>query len=121
MAVRRALMQLHKAILDVERNAYEREHGRVAPGELLQLLMHDSWFGWFRPVSELVVQLDELLDSEEPCTEKEAQDLLREIRSLLRPAEAGEEFGTRYHEAMQQDPGIILAHSEISKLLKEPS
>lgn len=118
--MRRALIQLHKAILELERNVFEREHGRVAPGELLQLLMYDLRFGWFRPVSELVVQLDELLDSDEPRTEKEAQDLLREIRSLLRPAEGGEEFGTRYHDALQQDPGIILAHGEITKLLKQP-
>jgi hypothetical protein len=119
-AVRRALMQVHKAILDEERRDYERDYGRVAPGELLQLLMNDSRFGWFRPVSELIVQLDELLDSEEPRSEEDAQQLLREIRSLLRPTETGEEFGTRYHQAMQQDPAIILAHGEIAKLLKEP-
>ena len=118
--MRRALVQLHKAIMELERSAYEREHGRVAPGELLQLLMHNPWFGWFRPVSELVVQLDELLDSDEPRSEQEAQDLLREIRTLLRPAEAGEEFSTRYHNALQQDPDIILAHAETMNLLKQP-
>lgn len=115
--LRGALLNLHKSILEVERVSYEREHGRLVPGELLHLLMHDPFFGWFRPVSEVVVQIDEILDSKEPVTERSAENLLREVRSLLRPAEEGEEFAVRYREALQEDPAIILAHAELNRLL----
>lgn len=115
--VRNSLLLLHKAILEIERNEYEREHGRVAPGELVNLLIHDPWFGWFRPVSEMVVQIDLLLDSNEPVSEREALSLLEQVRWLLRPTEDGEEFSTRYHETLQKDPSTILAHAQVLKLL----
>lgn len=116
--IRRALLLLHKAILETERNGYERVHGRVAPGELLQLVMHDLWFGWFRPISEIVVQLDDMLDSEEMVPEQDAQAMLREIRSLIQPSEEGEEFAVKYFHTLQQDPATILAHAEVSRLLQ---
>ena len=119
--VRRTLLGLHKTILEVERAGYERVHGRVAPGELLQLLMHDPWFGWFRPVSEIVVRIDEMLEAGNAATETDAQALMRELRSLLQPSEEGEEFAVRYHELLQQDPATILAHAEVARLLQPRS
>lgn len=117
--LRRALLNLHKTILEVERAGYERVHGRVGPNELLQLLMRDPWFGWFRPISEIIAQIDEMLDSTDPpARQHDAESLLREMRSLLRPSEEGEEFGVRYHQALQQDPDTILAHAEVARLLQ---
>lgn len=129
--VRRQLLHLHKAILDAERASYERTHGRIeSPHAVLQLVMHDPWFGWFRPLSEILVRIDELLEAgrgtssipglsapEEPATEAAAQALLRELRSLLVPAEQGEEFSTKYHAVLQAAPEIILAHAQMSQLL----
>ena len=61
-AVRQRLIRLHKTLIESERVTYERVQGRVAtPGELLQLVIHDSWFVWLHPLSELIVRLDELL------------------------------------------------------------
>lgn len=118
-SIRQTLLALHKSILDVERKSYERVKGRVgSPHEMLQLVMRDPWFGWFKPLSEIVVQIDELLDSTDPVTEEQAEELLRELRSLLNPVEQGEEFGVKYHGILQEDPGIILAHAEITRLLK---
>lgn len=116
--IRHKLLSLHKSILDAERASYERAHGRVEnPHALLQLVMRDPWFGWFRPLSEMVVQIDEMLESKEPVPESAAEDLMRELRSLLNPVEEGEEFGVKYHKVLQEDPGIIMAHVEMSKLL----
>lgn len=119
--LRRALLSLHRTILEVERAAYERVHGRVAPGRLLHLLMSDPWFGWFRPVSEIVTRLDVILELEQEATEEEVETLLREIRSLLQPAESGEEFAERYHQILQKDPSTILAHAEVARLLQPSS
>lgn len=118
-AIRRRLLHLHKAILDVEKADYEKRHGRVeSPHALLQLVMHDPWFGWLHPITEIVIQIDELFDAEDPeATEADGQALLREVRSLINPAEEGEEFSVKYRQILQQDPAIILAHAELSKLL----
>ena len=57
-----ALLRLHKALLDDERVSYERVHGRIpSNGAFLQLVLGDAWFAWLRPLSQLMVKLDELM------------------------------------------------------------
>ncbi len=119
-ALRRALLNLHKAILEVERTGYERVFGRVGSSHaLLQLVMRHPWFGWFRPISEIVVQIDEMVDGNDPLTNAHYESLVREVRSLLNPSTEGEEFGVKYHDILQQDPGVILAHAEITRILQQ--
>lgn len=127
--IRRLLLGLHKAILDSEHAAYERKNGRItSPHVLLQLVMHDPWFGWFRPISEIIVRMDEVLeggmpnvgpdpDPDSPPTDEDAEALLRELRSLLQPAEEGEEFSVKYNAVLQREPEIILAHAHLRQLL----
>ena len=119
--VRLALLRLHKTLLDAERVSYERGRGSVGgSGEFLQLVINDPWFAWLRPLSEIVVRIDELLEPSEPASESEAQAVLRESNELIRPAGGGGEFGRRYREALQQSPDVVMAHGELSKLLPRP-
>src|SRR3569833_2538089 len=60
--VRGALLHLHTTLLERERAAYERVHGRVTAGELLQLIIRHEQFAWLHAVSETVVRIDELLE-----------------------------------------------------------
>src|SRR5215212_10364689 len=87
--LRLGLLRLHKALLDAERADYERAHGQVTAGGLLQLALNHEQFAWLRPVSELIVRVDEMLDAVEPSTASDAGALLAETRALLRPSEAG--------------------------------
>lgn len=115
--LRRVLLRLHKALLDAERETYERAHGQVTGGELLQLAINHEQFAWLHPVSELIVRIDETLDADEPATADDAEALLAGARSLLKPSEAGGGFGRRYFEAIQQEPDVVLAHREAARLL----
>jgi hypothetical protein len=118
---RRALLRLHKTLLDAERASYERGRGSVGGGgEFVQLVINDPWFAWLRPVSELVVHMDELLESAAEATEGEALAALGQAASLVRPSDGGGEFGRRYREALQASPDAVLAHAELSKLLPRP-
>jgi hypothetical protein len=116
-ALRQGLLRLHKALLDVERAAYEQAHGRVEAGELLQLVISHEQFAWLHAVSELIVRVDELLDADEPLTTSEAESVLKQARSLLKPSETGGEFERRYHAALQRDPTTVLAHREVTLIL----
>jgi hypothetical protein len=119
-ALRHGLLRLHKALLDSERLTYERAHGRIASrGVFFQLVVGDAWFAWLHRVSELVVQIDEMLDADEPATAVEATRVIEHTRSLLRPSEEGAEFGKRYWAALQRDPDVVLAHAEVKKLLRK--
>jgi hypothetical protein len=116
--VRHALLKLHKALLDDERIQYERVRGRVeSSGALLQLVVHDEWFAYLRPLSALVVQMDELLDADE-ATAPEAEALIAQAREFLTSDESGVRgLGERYRNALQRAPEVIMAHAEVVKLL----
>ena len=69
MALRVALLRLHKALLESERAGYEKVFGKIgSPYQFLQLAATDSWFAWLRPVTQLIVAMDELLEAKEPLT-----------------------------------------------------
>ncbi len=116
--VRRALLKLHKALLDDERIQYERVRGRVeSSGALLQLVLHDEWFAYLRPLSALVVQIDELLDADE-ATEREAEALGAQASMMLKPDEGSANgLAEPYRAALQRAPEVVLAHAEAAKLL----
>lgn len=117
---RRALLRIHAALLEEERIRYEREHGRIdGSGILLQLVIGDPWFAWLRPVSALIVQIDELLDQKEPVLPEMVEPLLAQARHHLRPDDAGDDFQQRYHRLLQEVPAVAVTHAETRALLKD--
>ena len=116
--LRSVLLGLHKTLLEFERQGYEREHGRISNSyQFLQLVMSDPWFGWLRQLSELIVEMDELLAAREAPGESTALALMEQSRILLSPAELGSEFQRKYFTAMQQSPEVVVGHSEFAKVL----
>lgn len=115
--LRRGLLHLHKVLLDLERAAYEQVTGRVSSGELLQLVISHEQFAWLHSISELIVRIDELLDSDEPATTGEANSLLAQARAMLKPSETGGEFERKYYAAIQRDPDVVLTHREVMLIL----
>ncbi len=111
--LRHPLLHLHKTLLDLEREAYERRHGRVENSyQVLQLVTHDPWFAWLHSLSELVVRIDEMLDGEEPFQESEAVAVIGQTRVLLTPSETGSGFQKKYFSSLQESPDVVLAHAE---------
>ena len=116
--VRTALLRLHKTLLDFERESYERAHDKIANSyAFLQLVMSDPWFAWLRQLSELIVEMDELLAAKETSREATAVALIQQASISLTPSEMGGEFQKKYFTAMQQSPDVVLAHSEFAALL----
>ena len=115
---RQSLLSLHKVLMEDQREAYERTHGRIDSSyHFLELLMNDPWFDWLHRLSELVVQIDEMLAAEEPQVEENAKILLEQARVLLTPAENGNEFQRNYFAALQQSPNVVLAHAQVLKVV----
>jgi hypothetical protein len=119
--LRHGLLRLHKLLLDLERRDYERARGRINNSyEFLQLVLKDQWFDWLHRLSELIVQIDESLDtrdSETPMTDNDAHALVERAKVLLAPSETGTEFQKNYFLALQQSPDVVLLHSEVMRLL----
>jgi len=121
-ALRTGMLRIHKTLLDLERRDYERARGRIGNSyEFLQLVLKDPWFDWLHRLSELIVQIDETLNShsEIPATEADATALFERAKTLLAPAETGNEFQKNYFLALQQSPDVVLLHSEVMRLLRQ--
>jgi hypothetical protein len=115
-ALRDALLNLHKTLIDSERVVYERDVGPIqSPNHFFQLLTNDPWFAWLRPISQLIVAIDETLDAKEPLTNVSVDALMRQSVFLLVPAQSSGDFPERYVAALQRDPRVILAHAQVAK------
>ena len=114
----KALLRLHKSLLDGERAAYERIHGPIpSNGAFLQLVLGDPAFAWLRHLSKLMAELDDVADTRDASAAEKISNLMASLRILLTPVEGGEAFGGRYHEALQRDPETVLAHAAVKNVL----
>jgi hypothetical protein len=111
------LLELHKRLLDAERRLYEIAHGRVSAGELLNLALKDQQFAWLRPISELIVRIDELMALDGLTDRKDVELIASQVRAVLVPSESGTPAEQRYDRAIQNDPAVLLAHRAVMQAL----
>jgi len=117
--LRRALLQLHKALLDAQRIRYERENGRVeSRGELLDLVLRDASFEWLRVLSALIARLDELAEEDDRDASAEMRGVIEKLRTLVR-FEGNDGFTAPYREIVEAVPDALVAHVQLSRLLAD--
>jgi hypothetical protein len=116
--LRQALVPLHRTLLEWERVAYERLHGRTEPGALLGAIVSDPQFAWLRPMSELIVHIDTLLDTDRPEVAADVTAILARAGALVAPDEAGAPYAQRYHAALQEAPDVVFAHRRVTAVLQ---
>ncbi len=119
--IRDALVDLHKALLQSEREQYEAVFGPIASTQhFLSLVLNDGWFSWLRPLSALVAEIDDVLDEKEsPVSSSLLLQYLASTRKLLQfngSEESG--FGQQYLEALQRDPDVILSHATLTRVMQ---
>jgi hypothetical protein len=81
----------------------------------------DEWFDWLRPISQLIVQIDEALSVKEPITLDQVQELLAQVQQLMQPSKDGTTLEQNYYNAIQRDPDIAFMHADLKKLLASGS
>jgi len=115
-SLRLPLLNLHKALVESERVQYERTIGPIhSPNHFLQLLTTDPWFAWLGPLSRLIVSIDEALDAKDPVTPASVDNFVQQSTRLLVASEDGVGFSRHYHEALQRDPDVVMAHAEVTR------
>ena len=116
--LRHALLRLHKTLLEWERGGYERIHGRQSSNDLLGALLNDPQFAWLRPMSQLIVRIDEILEGKTPPMRNDVDAIVSQVRTLTSPNEAGNTYERRYDMALQAHPDAVFAHRDLLALLK---
>jgi hypothetical protein len=111
---RHHLIALHKAIIDTERTNLERLEGRLTGAEMLRRLTTDERFRWLHALSELIVRLDESLES--AAWEDVAACFVIALELLASEGDA-DPFRTEYARLLQESPDVVLAHASAVRAL----
>ena len=112
-ATRRALLDLHKLLLNQQRAEYGQDHGPVTNAGLFELAMNDASFAWLQPILQLVVRIDEMLEWNDLWNDEDAERVLDRTRALLKASQTGTPFEQRYDAALQSHPDIVFAHRAV--------
>ncbi len=65
----------------------------------------------------MVVEIDEALAPRSKADQAEADALIAKARELMRPREQGGDFQTRYYDAIQESPDIVILQCRIERVL----
>ena len=104
----KALLPLHRALIEAARDDYAFAYGKsVTPNQLLQLITDDPFFAWLKPMTAIIVEIDEMarVDFE--------LDAARELAARVEQVTVGE----RYVELLQRDVDAAIAHAAIRRAL----
>jgi hypothetical protein len=121
LTLRQSLLRLHKTLLEWERGQYERIHGRQSNTALLTAFLQDQQFAWLRPMSQLIVRIDELLEDQQPPASDEVAAVVAQLELLTTPSETGNDYARRYYTALQENPESVFAHRDVVELLTPDS
>jgi hypothetical protein len=113
----RELLTLHRHLIQITKKEYEKDRGTIAsPFQLLNLLTTDFFFAWLRPLSELIVQIDELTDSKEPVDRERVRAIQRALVAHLgTEGEATTPFAKHYLEILADHPDLVMAHATLKQ------
>ncbi len=114
-ALSKALLAVHRELLERARTDYEKTHGRQTPSQLWNLLIGDPYFAWLRPLSGAVAQLDELLATETDRTPYRA--LAGALRRMLLSGDPADPFAAPYSSSLQI-PEVVAAHGAARRALE---
>jgi hypothetical protein len=109
------LLPLHRALIDAARDEYAAQVGPVAgPTHLLQLINEDPFFTWLKPMTAIIVEIDEMsrTDFDRPALDA----LVSRVRAVF-ASEAGSAFGSRYLPLLQRNVDAAIGHAAIRQIL----
>lgn len=113
-ATSKQLIGLHRHLIQAAKDDYAFATGKTpAPAELLGLLTNDPFFAWLKPMTELIVAIDEMASADfEPA---DARELVRRVATMFDATEG--EFATNYVPILQREVDVAIAHAALRKLL----
>ncbi|MBW3569463.1 MAG: hypothetical protein KY467_00015 [Gemmatimonadetes bacterium] len=114
--VRRALLRLHKALIDSERAVFEARNGPMNNAEFLGALLQEPFFQWMRPFSQLIAAMDEAMFGDEPVTAAGARAYVGQAHALVTApgdGDGGSAESVRYGQVRDRDPAVLFAHTEL--------
>ena len=110
------LIPLHRHLIDAAKDEYSVVHGPVEkPAHLLQLLTDDPFFAWLKPVTSLIVDIDEMARID---FESEAAFAIGDrLRDLFGHQGVASRFAEQYVPILQRDVDVAIGHAALQKAM----
>jgi hypothetical protein len=119
-ALSRTLRDVHRGLVEFSRERYELANGAVRDrGELLRLLLEDDAFTWLRPLSRMIVEIDELAARDAAPTANEAEEIRARAEALTTASVDSDAFGSRYVALLASEPRVAMNHGELREAVAQ--
>lgn len=107
----KALLPLHRVLIESARDDYALAYGKtVGPTQLIQLMADDPFFAWLKPMTSLIVDIDEMVRTDFEAND--ARAIAARVEQLFDDA-----FNERYVPLLQQSVDVAIAHAAIRAAL----
>jgi hypothetical protein len=110
--VSKVLLPLHRALIEAAKDDYAFGIAPVKPSQLLQLLNDDPFFAWLKPLTSLIVDIDEMARTDfEPA---DVAGIAGRVDRLF-GANAEEAFAAHYIPMLQRSVDVAVGHAALRK------
>lgn len=110
--VSKILIPLHRHLIDSAKADYELGYGPVEkPANLIQLLTDDPFFAWLKPMTALIVDIDEMARTD--FEEAAAFAIGDRLTALF----ADPEFSRQYVPVLQREVDVAIGHAALQKVM----
>ena len=105
----RTLIPVHRRLIESAKSDYAFAYGANArPSELVELLQNDPFFAWLKPLTAVIVDIDEMARTDFEVADVTA--IVDRIEKLL-----GE---TKYIEMLQRDIDVATGHAALRRVMQ---
>jgi hypothetical protein len=104
------LLPLHRALIEAAKSDYGFTVEPVTgPTHLLRLLGDDPFFAWLKPITALIVDIDEMVRVDFEAAE--AAKIASRVKEFFNGN--GGDFATHYVPILQRDVDVAIAHAAV--------
>ncbi|HEY2830209.1 MAG TPA: hypothetical protein VGJ88_08830 [Thermoanaerobaculia bacterium] len=105
------LLPLHRALINAARDDYNFAFGEeITANRLLQLIQDDPFFAWLKPVTSLIVDIDEMARVDFETADYDA--IVARVDRLFGTKVDGD-FAEKYVPILQRDVDVAIAHAAL--------
>lgn len=109
------LLPLHRALIEDARADYILSGAQVTgPGHLLQLLNDDPFFVWLKPLTSLIVDIDEMVRVD--FARADADSIVKRAEALFGTS-ADAAFAAQYVPVLQRNVDVAIGHAAVRQTL----
>lgn len=110
------LLKFHRELLQTQKNLVEKEDNKsYSPYELLNLSLNDSRFSWLKQFSDLIIQIDTIVDDKKN-TPFDASAIANSVRAVLSPENL---ITKEFRTALSIDSSLMLSLGHVRLALSE--